>query len=193
MNKPMAIIPARASSKRVPGKNMRLFMGKPMLQMAIELAQSSTLFDMIVVSSEADNTLALAGSWGAKPFRDLSNANDNSDTEEVIGHILDAYPEYDYACCLYTQAGAFMTPEILRQAYNMIEERPVVSWGSGGKDAGQFYWLYTPRFIGLWEKGIELNEQDIIKWIINDALFQDINTEEDWQMAEEKYRRIHGV
>ena len=48
----LAVIPARGGSKRIPGKNIRLFHGKPMLAYSIEAAQASRLFDRIVVSTD---------------------------------------------------------------------------------------------------------------------------------------------
>jgi N-acylneuraminate cytidylyltransferase len=53
----VALIPARAGSKRIAGKNMRMLHGKPLLQWTIDCAYASQLFQAIVVSSEDDRTL----------------------------------------------------------------------------------------------------------------------------------------
>ena len=42
----VAIIPARGGSKRIPRKNIKDFLGKPMIAYAIETALKSNLFDM---------------------------------------------------------------------------------------------------------------------------------------------------
>lgn len=59
MNK-IAIIPARGGSKRIPRKNIKLFAGKPMIAHALRIAQSSGLFDHIVVSTDDGEIVPLA-------------------------------------------------------------------------------------------------------------------------------------
>ena len=48
----IAIIPARGGSKRIPKKNIRLFLGKPIIAYSIEAAISSKLFDLVIVSTD---------------------------------------------------------------------------------------------------------------------------------------------
>jgi N-acylneuraminate cytidylyltransferase len=50
--KTIAVIPARGGSKRIPGKNIKEFCGKPMIGYSIEVAIRSRLFDQIVVSTD---------------------------------------------------------------------------------------------------------------------------------------------
>jgi len=45
----IAIIPARGGSKRIPRKNIKLFLGKPIIAYSIEMAIDSNLFDDIIV------------------------------------------------------------------------------------------------------------------------------------------------
>lgn len=49
----VALIPARAGSKRVPGKNFRELGGKPLLQWSIDSAKACGLFSQIIVSTDA--------------------------------------------------------------------------------------------------------------------------------------------
>ena len=56
----LALIPARAGSKRVPDKNLRPYRGKPLLQWAIEGARGSKYIDMLVVSSDSPRILEMA-------------------------------------------------------------------------------------------------------------------------------------
>ena len=51
----VAIIPARGGSKRIPKKNIKLFVGKPIIAYSIETAVKSELFDKIIVSTDDDN------------------------------------------------------------------------------------------------------------------------------------------
>jgi len=48
----VALIPARAGSKRCPGKNTRLLGGKPLIRWTIEAAKASGIFDAIIVSTD---------------------------------------------------------------------------------------------------------------------------------------------
>ena len=52
--KNLCIIPARGGSKRIPRKNVKPFLGKPMLAYSIETAQKTGLFDEIMVSTDDD-------------------------------------------------------------------------------------------------------------------------------------------
>jgi len=75
----IAIIPARSGSKRIPGKNIKEFCGKPMIAYAINVAKKSELFDHIVVSTDDKEIANLAYEWGAEtPFlRPFELANDS--------------------------------------------------------------------------------------------------------------------
>lgn len=65
----LCIIPARGGSKRIPGKNLRLLAGKPLLAYSIELALQAEVFTDVVVSSDDEEILDLAASLGAIPDR----------------------------------------------------------------------------------------------------------------------------
>ena len=65
----VAIIPARGGSKRIPGKNIREFCGKPMIAWSIEAALESECFDEIIVSTEDEKIAEVAKKHGATiPF-----------------------------------------------------------------------------------------------------------------------------
>ena len=49
----IAIIPARKGSKRIPGKNIKLFYGKPIIYYAIKKAEESGLFSKILVTTDS--------------------------------------------------------------------------------------------------------------------------------------------
>ncbi|MGE3342169.1 MAG: hypothetical protein AB7L71_01945 [Vicinamibacterales bacterium] len=65
----LAIIPAKAHSRRVPGKNLRMFRGRPLLSWTVEAAMRSGLVDEVFVSTDSDEIRRLAESCGAQvPF-----------------------------------------------------------------------------------------------------------------------------
>ena len=77
-----AIIPARAGSRRIPGKNLALVNGKPLLAYTIETARSSSVFDRVIVNSEDAQILDVAATYGAEGYRRPSALA--SDTAFVI-------------------------------------------------------------------------------------------------------------
>jgi N-acylneuraminate cytidylyltransferase len=89
----LAIITARGGSKRIPRKNIKHFMGKPMLAYAIEAALSSGLFDEVMVSTDDNEIADIASTFGAKvPFlRSETTANDFATTRDVLLEVIDEY------------------------------------------------------------------------------------------------------
>ena len=99
--KPVCIIPARGSSKRLPRKNILPVAGEPILSLTIKSAIKSKCFDQVFVSSEDDEILEIAAVSGANPFkRDDSLAGDRSTVVEVCLDLLEKL-QYDKFCCLY--------------------------------------------------------------------------------------------
>lgn len=87
----IAIIPARGGSKRLPGKNIKIFAGKPLINWTIEAALASQLFDLVLVSTDSQEILDIALDAGAVvPFlRPAELAHDTATTCAVITHMVD--------------------------------------------------------------------------------------------------------
>lgn len=123
--KNLCIIPARSGSKRIPRKNIKLFMGKPIMAYSIEAALESRIFDEVMVSTDSEEFAAVAKKFGAEvPFlRSERTSNDFSITAEVVDEVLAKYKEegkvFDVICCLYSTA-PFVTPEHLLSAYELL-------------------------------------------------------------------------
>jgi pseudaminic acid cytidylyltransferase len=121
----IAIIPARGGSKRIPKKNIKLFLGKPIISYSIETAISSNLFDRIIVSTDDDDIASIAIEYGAEvPFiRPKELAGDILGTHEVIGHAVswleDNGMSIDYACCLYATA-PLIKKKYLYESFELI-------------------------------------------------------------------------
>ncbi|MFN0060790.1 MAG: cytidylyltransferase domain-containing protein [Planctomycetota bacterium] len=88
----VALIPARAGSKRVQSKNTRRLAGHPLIAHTIAAAQSSGVFAAVVVSTESEEIAAIARHYGAEvPFlRPLEFAGDRSPDIDWIEHTLRA-------------------------------------------------------------------------------------------------------
>lgn len=87
----LALIPARAGSERLPGKNTALIAGKPLITWSVKAALESKYVDRVIVSTEDDNTVTLARLAGAEvPFkRPDCLATSSTSTMTVIKHALD--------------------------------------------------------------------------------------------------------
>lgn len=123
----VAIITARGGSKRIPGKNIKDFCGKPIMAYAIAAALDSRLFDEVMVSTDSPEIAEIAKAHGASvPFmRSPSASDDYATTADVLHEVLSAYAEreksFDFMCCLYPTA-PFVTAEKIRAAYTAFME-----------------------------------------------------------------------
>ena len=69
MTSAVAFVPARWGSERVPGKNVRLLAGHPLIAYAIGAARASGVFERVVVSTDSEETAEIARWYGADvPF-----------------------------------------------------------------------------------------------------------------------------
>lgn len=108
--KNLAIIPARGGSKRIPRKNIKPFMGKPIIAYSIETALQSGLFDEVMVSTDDEEIAAIARQCGASvPFmRSDEQAGDYAGLTEVLLEVVDRYDtdgkSYDHFCCILPTA-----------------------------------------------------------------------------------------
>ena len=218
--KNLAIIPARGRSKRIPGKNIRPFLGKPIIAYAIETVIKSKLFSEVMVSTDDEEIAEVAKKYGAKvPFmRSEDNADDYATLSDVVDEVINSYSQmgdkYNYACCILPTS-PLLTVHNLEKGLNLLTSKkldsvkPVVAFSypiqralklENGlvqmfhpehkrtrsqdlvvayHDAGQFYWF-------KFDKGLSGDNKGAI--ILKDTEVQDIDTLDDWKMAEIKYK-----
>lgn len=123
----LCIIPARGGSKRIPRKNIKPFMGKPIIAYSIEAALKSGVFDDVMVSTDDEEIAGVARQYGAAvPFlRSAVTSNDYATTVDVLLEVINRYKEqgkvFDTICCLYSTA-PFVTSERLREASSQISD-----------------------------------------------------------------------
>jgi len=223
--KNLAIIPARGGSKRIPGKNIRDFCGRPILSYSIQAARECGIFEEVMVSTDDDRIAEIGRQFGAVvPFmRSAATADDRTPLAEAILEVLLAYEargkNFDNICCILATA-PFLTHEDIKKAYSEFlaggydSVFPVVRFGypifralrfEGGKvsmfwpenrdsrsqdfelafhDAGAFYWAKVDAL----KSECTLFMANSGGLVVSEALAQDIDTEEDWRIAEIKYR-----
>lgn len=123
--KNLCIIPARGGSKRIPRKNIKYFLGKPIIAYSIEAAVNSNLFDEVMVSTDDKEIAEIALKFGATiPFlRSEKNADDFATTVEVLIEVLSKYAElnqsFENVCCIYPCA-PLVTTEKINEAYSLM-------------------------------------------------------------------------
>jgi len=130
--KSIAIIPARGGSKRIPRKNIKNFLGKPIISYSLDAALQSKLFDEVMVSTDDEEILNIALENGAKvPFlRSKKNAGDLASTYDVLEEVILEYKKndkkFDYICCIYPTA-PFVTSKKLCDSFNLLKKN---NWDS---------------------------------------------------------------
>lgn len=123
--KSIAIITARGGSKRIPGKNIKEFLGKPIIAYSIEAARDSGIFDEVMVSTDDEKIAGIAKEYGAAvPFmRSEDTAGDYATTDDVLMEVLEAYENigrtFDYMACIYPTA-PFVTARKLQDAMKLL-------------------------------------------------------------------------
>ncbi|MEO0443017.1 MAG: pseudaminic acid cytidylyltransferase [Pseudomonadota bacterium] len=123
--KRIAVIPARGGSKRIPKKNIKEFMGKPMISWSIDAAKASQLFDEIIVSTDDKDIAAIARQSGATtPFvRPAALSDDHTATTAVIAHAIQWAVEQQWqlqaVCCIYATA-PFIETDDIKQAWDLL-------------------------------------------------------------------------
>lgn len=106
----VAIIPARGGSKRIPNKNIKLFLGEPIISYSIKAAQRCGLFDKIVVSTDSSAIADVAQSYNAEVpfFRTRELSDDTTPLSPVIKNAIELIQEttgsIEYACCILPTA-----------------------------------------------------------------------------------------
>lgn len=190
----VAILPARGGSRRIPGKNIRLFHGKPIIQHSIDAAKASGLFDRIYISTDDRATMRIAVRNGCYVHIRSNEylCGPVAGTQEVARDCIvnTCGTRYEYACVIYATAPLMLPADLMGgfKKLGLQGNRFVYSVGPDGVDAGQWYWGAATAF---W-KSLPL-EGNSWHYPLPAERVQDINTESDWLRAEQMYAELHKV
>jgi N-acylneuraminate cytidylyltransferase len=136
----LAIIPARGGSKRIPRKNIKDFLGKPVISYSIDAVLNSGLFSEVMVSTDDEEIANIAKHLGVPvPFlRSEKTSNDYATTIEVLLEVYNNYQSeekrFDKICCVYPCA-PFVTSKQLQTAFNLMIQKkaftvfPIIKYG----------------------------------------------------------------
>jgi pseudaminic acid cytidylyltransferase len=132
----IAIFPARIGSKRIKEKNIKIFCGKPILQLTYEIVKKSKIFDKIVLSSDSNKILTLGKKIGfdilIKRSKELSD--DYTGTVSVIKHAINYLSgnfKIKNVCCVYPCNPLLFITD-LKKAYSILKKKnfifPITSY-----------------------------------------------------------------
>lgn len=234
----VAIIPAKGTSIRLPGKNIRPMLGKPLIAWSIEAARASRNISRVIVSTDDEGVANVAREYGAEvPFmepRDISAGGGS--VERVLLHAADWLQEHEgYAAdalVLLLPTNPLRQPEHLDAMVEQFEKTGADCTASVCEAAATHnpYWMfmrdssgniitatgsklrdmparsqdlppcYIRNDIGFVLRPDNLRQNPAVLWgdkvdlYAMDEIFDtDINTQEDWNVTEDKLRRLRGA
>ncbi|WP_055447264.1 pseudaminic acid cytidylyltransferase [Lacinutrix mariniflava] len=165
----LAIIPARGGSKRIHRKNIKLFLGKPIIAYSIEAALKSNLFDEVMVSTDDKEIAEIAIQYGAKvPFlRSENNANDFAVIADVVEEVLISYSKnnktFNNVCCLLPTAPFITASKIIDAHLKMLNEKfdsvfPVLEYSFPIQRSLK---MNSNKVEMVWEENLNTRSQDL--------------------------------
>lgn len=176
----LVLIPARGGSKGIPQKNIKTFLGKPLIVYSIDLARRFLPDEDICVSTDDQEIIKVVEEWNLKiPFiRPLSLASDDAGMYEVILHALDFYEKngkiYD-ALILLQPTSPLRSEKSLRDA--IASYRPDVDMVLSVKktSANPYFKLYEEDEQGFLVKcksgNYKTRQESPDVWELNGAIY----------------------
>ena len=161
----IGIIPARAGSKGIPGKNTALCAGKPLVDWTIEAANNS-LLDYAILSSDSSEILEHATGRVLPLRRPDIAADDHATQEQVIKHVMKSIaPDADDIFVLLQPTSPQREATDINTATSFLEERNEIAPDSivSVVLGAPFTWSWsmeTAEFVGSYTTGKRPNRQD---------------------------------
>lgn len=128
MSKVLGVITARGGSKGIPGKNIKSFLGKPLIAHTIEVAKASGVFDRLILSTDDEAIAKVASGYGCEvPFmRPAELAADNTPHLPVMQHAVSWLREHenyrpDYVMILQPTS-PLRRPQHIKEAVQLISK-----------------------------------------------------------------------
>ena len=122
----VAIIPARGGSKRIPRKNIKAFLGKPILGHVIEILKDSQAFGEILVSTDDTEIKMIASDFGADSVIDRPEflADDLTPTQPVIQHAIQERGLHDSLICCVYPCNPLLTKATITACLDQVRKSP---------------------------------------------------------------------
>jgi N-acylneuraminate cytidylyltransferase len=177
---PLIVIPARGGSKGVPGKNIKLLDGKPLILYTIDVARSFFNDDQIIVSTNSEEIRQVVSDYGlAVPFlRPRELATDTVGTYEVLLHAIDfmeAEGIKNDTLILLQPTSPFRTAEHVKEALNLYSDALDMVVSVKETKANPYYVLREEDENGYLvqsKTSTAIRRQDVPKvWELNGAIY----------------------
>ena len=125
--KTICIIPARGGSKGLPGKNIKIFNGKPLIAWPILAAKQCENIDQIIVTTDSEEIAEKADFFGATvpSLRPANLAQDDTTTEATLKYALNEYEKLNNIrfdlCVFLTCTDIFRSVNWITDAIERLE------------------------------------------------------------------------
>lgn len=139
----LALITARGGSKGLPRKNVLSAAGRPLIAWTIAAARESSVIDRVVLSSDDDEIMDVAKTWGCEvPFRRPTElASDGASSMDVVAHAVEQLPGYDYLILLQPTSPLRNAADI-DAAFALMQKQNASSCVSVCEAGQSPYWMY---------------------------------------------------
>lgn len=213
-------IPIKANSERVKGKNLRPLNGKPLYTYISEHVKEADVFDDVYIDTNSSEVAEYATSMGFKVIERLPElAKNTANGNDLLVHHYNLFPEYDYYFQLFATA-PYMQPSTIRTCFEKLTNSTEYDSCFPATENHSFYWLagnpvnYRPEILprsqdmlpvieettglyGITRESLDkyhcrIGRKPFI-YIVNKFEAVDINTEEDWKIAEFVGKMIYGL
>lgn len=123
----IAVIPARGGSKRIPGKNIRIFHGLPVIAYAVKAAMESGVFKEVFISTDSEEIAEVARSFGATvPWLRSKDLSDDQSTtisvmQDAVKKLKTSFSDLEYVCCIYPVT-PLLQPSFISKGLQILDD-----------------------------------------------------------------------
>lgn len=180
----LGIIPARNGSKRLPGKNIRLFLGKPIISYTIQAAKQSRCFHSLVVSTNCKKTAAISRKYQVQVrMRPSALATDSASVADVCKFILEQedvrQEQFDMFCVLYATS-PLRGPKDIRSVINLVKykgHRSAMAVTTFGYPINQALSQNRRRILPVFPKIFKKNAKELPKYLVDNGSTYAVKTD----------------
>ena len=144
--KTICIIPARGGSKGLPGKNLKIFNGKPLIAWPILAAKQCEKIDEIIVTTDSGEIAEKAGFFGATvpSLRPINLARDDTTTEATLKYALNEFENLNNIrfdlCVFLTCTDIFRSVDWITDALQRLENDSTLDSVFAASPTHKNYW-----------------------------------------------------
>jgi CMP-N-acetylneuraminic acid synthetase len=187
----LGIIPARAGSKRISGKNRKMLGDKPLIMWTIEQAVKARSLSHLIVTTDDPEIIAMVDRSNVEIHKRASKlATDEALSTDVIAAVLKHTSHEKHAFCLLQPTSPFRLAEDIDHCCDLFRysHRPIVSVSAADRDQpnGAVYVSFSEWLIESRKEGIiyPFDLPETLQFPMPELRSLDIDTPQDWTTAE---------